>query len=84
MSRVTEIRHVGYGVIDFEAERRFYTADWGLEETSRRDGTAWFRAPGHDEPNVLRLRQSDANHLDVIALATASRSDVDVLHARLL
>lgn len=84
MSRVTEIRHVGYGVTDFKAERQFYSADWGLEETLAQDGTAWLRAPGHDEPNVVRLRQSDANHLDVIAFATASQGDVDALHARIL
>ena len=32
MSRVTEIRYVGYGVEDFEAERKFYAEDWGLVE----------------------------------------------------
>jgi len=82
MSRVTEIRHVGYGVTDFEAERRFYAEEWGLEETLVRGDMAWFRAPGHDEPHVARLRRSDANHLDVIALATDSRGDVDALHER--
>jgi catechol 2,3-dioxygenase-like lactoylglutathione lyase family enzyme len=82
MSRVTEIRHVGYGVVDLPAERRFYAGDWGLEEAQAGDDMVWLRAPGHDEPFVVRLRASDANHVDVIALAADSRADVDTLHAR--
>ena len=34
MSRVTEIRYIGYGVEDFEAERKFYSDDWGLIEVA--------------------------------------------------
>jgi len=83
MSRVTEIRHVGYGVVDFEAEHRFYAGDWGLLETQAQDGMAWFRAPGSAEPFNVRLRRSDANHVDVIALAADSRRDVDALHERI-
>jgi catechol 2,3-dioxygenase-like lactoylglutathione lyase family enzyme len=83
MSRVTDIRYVAYGVTDFEAERRFYATDWGLEEVQAQGETAWFRAVGSDEPQVVRLRRSDANHLDFIALAAASRADVDALHARI-
>ena len=48
MSRVTEIRYVGYGVEDFDAERRFYAEDWGLVEVAADEGTAWFKTPGHD------------------------------------
>jgi len=84
MSRVTEIRHVAYGVADFEAERRFYVQDWGLEEVQGRDEVAWLRAAGSNEPFLLRLRRSDANHLDLIALAADSRADVDALHARIV
>jgi catechol 2,3-dioxygenase-like lactoylglutathione lyase family enzyme len=83
MSRVTEIRHIAYGVADFEAERRFYTANWGLTEVQAQADMAWFSAPGSDEPHVVRLRASDANHLDVIALAADSRRDVEVLHERI-
>lgn len=82
MSRVTEIRHVGYGVPDFDAERQFYAGKWGLEETAASDGMAWLRAQGHDEPFVVRLRRSDTAHLDIIALAADSRADVDALHGR--
>ncbi|TIX50920.1 VOC family protein [Alteraurantiacibacter aquimixticola] len=82
MSRVTEIRYVGYGVEDFEAERAFYADHWGLEAVPSDDGMAWFRAVGSPEHHVVRLRPSDANHVDVIALAADSRADVDALHVK--
>jgi catechol 2,3-dioxygenase-like lactoylglutathione lyase family enzyme len=82
MSRVTEIRYVGYGVADFRAERAFYADDWGLEPVAEHDGLAWFKTAGSDEHHVVRLRSSDANHLDVIAFAADSRTDVDALHAK--
>jgi catechol 2,3-dioxygenase-like lactoylglutathione lyase family enzyme len=84
MSRVTEIRHVGYGVSDFEPERAFYAGKWGLAEVAAERDMAWFRAQGHDEPFVVRLRRSDVNHLDVIALAAERRADVDALHQRVM
>ncbi len=82
MSRVTEIRYVGYGVADIAAERAFYADAWGLEPVGEADGMAWFRAAGSDEHHVVRLRPSDTNHVDVIALAADSRADVDALHGR--
>lgn len=84
MSRVTEIRFVGYGVQDFETERKFYTADWGLVEVDATNDTAWFKTHGHDEHHVVRLHRSESNCIEVIALAAASRDDVDVLHARVV
>jgi catechol 2,3-dioxygenase-like lactoylglutathione lyase family enzyme len=80
MSRVTEIRYVGYGVADFEAEKAFYADVWGLEPVAEESGLAWFKAAGSDEHHVVRLRQSDAAHLDVIALAADSAADVEALH----
>lgn len=79
MSRVTEIRYVGYGVTDLEAERAFYIDQWGLDPVPSDDGMAWFKAPGHDEHHVVRLRQADSNRIDVVALAADSRADVDAL-----
>jgi catechol 2,3-dioxygenase-like lactoylglutathione lyase family enzyme len=79
MSRVTEIRYVGYGVADFDAERAFYEDVWGLDPVPSENGMAWFKAPGHDEHHVVRLRQADENRVDVIALAADSRADVDKL-----
>jgi catechol 2,3-dioxygenase-like lactoylglutathione lyase family enzyme len=84
MSRVTEIRYVGYGVTAFDEERAFYADKWGLAPVADQEGMAWFRAQGHDEPAVVRLRRSDANHLDVIALAADSRADVEALHERVI
>ena len=82
MSRVTEIRYVGYGVTDLEGERAFYADSWGLEPVPSDDGMAWFKAPGHDEHHVVRLRAADENRIDVVALAAGSRADVDALHER--
>lgn len=82
MSRVTEIRYVGYGVEDFAAERKFYAEDWGLVEIDAGDGMAWFKTHGHAEHHVVRLHQAKVNHVEVIALATDTRSDVDALHTK--
>ena len=84
MSRVTEIRYVGYGVQDFDAERAFYAEDWGLEEVAAQDGTVWFKTQGHDEHHVVRLRRAETNNIEVIALAADSRADVDALHGRVV
>jgi catechol 2,3-dioxygenase-like lactoylglutathione lyase family enzyme len=83
MSRVTEIRYVGYGVADFDAEKAFYEDVWGLDPVPSDDGLAWFKAPGHDEHHVVRLRKAQENRVDVIALAAASRADVDALCEKL-
>ena len=79
MSRVNEIRYVGYGVPDLETERAFYADIWGLEPVPADDGMAYFKARGHDEHHVVRLRQSAIPRIDVIALSAASRADVDAL-----
>jgi catechol 2,3-dioxygenase-like lactoylglutathione lyase family enzyme len=80
MSRVTEIRYVGYGVEDLEAERAFYAGDWGLVEVNASQDTTWFKTHGHDEHHVVRLHKSSSNCVEVIALAADSRADVDSLH----
>lgn len=82
MARVTEIRYVGYGVPDLEAERAFYRDQWGLREAGEQDGMVYFAAQGSDELFVVRLRQSEDKRIDVIALAADSRADVDELHDR--
>jgi catechol 2,3-dioxygenase-like lactoylglutathione lyase family enzyme len=79
MTRVTEIRYVGYGVSDFDAEKAYYGDVFGLVPVPSDDGMAWFKAPGHDEHHVVRLRKADENRVDVIALAADSRADVDAL-----
>ena len=84
MARINEIRYVGYGVPDLEAERAFYRDCWGLREAGEQDGMAFFATHGHDEPHVVRLRQSDDKRIDVIALAATSRADVDALHSQVV
>jgi catechol 2,3-dioxygenase-like lactoylglutathione lyase family enzyme len=79
MSRVTEIRYVGYGVQDLAAETAYYQEIFGLDRVPSDDGLVWFKTPGHDEHHVVRLRQADENRVDVIALAADSRGDVDAL-----
>ncbi|WP_066805360.1 VOC family protein [Sphingomonas asaccharolytica] len=84
MSRVTEIRYVGYGVPDLEAERAFYAEKWGLKQVEERDGLIYFATEGHDELFVVRLRASDTKRIDVVALATHTRADVDTLHDKVI
>jgi catechol 2,3-dioxygenase-like lactoylglutathione lyase family enzyme len=80
MSRVSEIRYVGYATPDFDAESAFYQDVWGLDPVASNDGMAYFKAKGASEHHVARLRKSDVKRIDVIALAAASRADVDALH----
>jgi catechol-2,3-dioxygenase len=54
MSRVTEIRYVGYGVDDLDAERAFYNDQWKLVEVGEQDGMVHFAAGWH-EHHVVRL-----------------------------
>lgn len=80
MSRVTEVRYVGYGVPDLAAERAFYRDVWKLNEVKEEDGLVYLATYGHDELYVARLRQADERRLDVVALAADSNADVDALH----
>ena len=82
MTRVTEIRYVGYALPDVEAERAFYADQWKLVEAGSRDGMVYFAADGGAEGYVVRLRRADEKRIDVIALAADSRGDVDALHEK--
>jgi catechol 2,3-dioxygenase-like lactoylglutathione lyase family enzyme len=84
MSRVTEIRFVGYAVTDLEAEQSFYRDVWGLKDVGMQDGMLHFAAEGNDEHHVVRLRAAEDKRVDVIALATDSRADVDALHQKVV
>jgi catechol 2,3-dioxygenase-like lactoylglutathione lyase family enzyme len=82
MARISEIRYVGYGVPELAAERDFYRDVWGLREAATHEGMVYFAAEGHDEPHVVRLRETPEKRIDVIALAANSRADVDALFAK--
>jgi catechol 2,3-dioxygenase-like lactoylglutathione lyase family enzyme len=84
MTRVTDIRYVGYAVSDLEAERTFYRDKWGLREVAEKDGMVYFATEGHPELYVVRLRQADATRIDVISLAADSNEDVDTLYQKVL
>lgn len=84
MSRVTEIRYVGYGVPDLEAERAFYVDSWKLREAGEQDGMVHLAAEGSDEPYCVRLRHAEEKRIDVIALAADTRADVDALHDKVV
>lgn len=80
MSRVTEIRYVGYATPDFDSEVAFYSEKWGLDRVPSDDGMAYFKARGAPEHHVVRLRKAARKRIDVIALAADSRDGVDALH----
>ena len=82
MSRVTDIRYVGYAVPDLAAERSFYADTWGLKQVAEKDGMVYFATEADDELYVVRLRQAATPRIDVIALAADSRADVDTLHQK--
>lgn len=84
MSRVSEIRYVGYGVVDLVAERDFYVGKWGLKQVFEENGAVYFATEGHDELFVVRLRSATENRIDVVALAAETRADVDALHANVI
>lgn len=82
MTRVTDIRYVGYAVSDLEAERAFYRDKWGLREVAEKDGMVYLATEGHPELYVVRLRPADVTRIDVIALAADTNADVDALHEK--
>lgn len=84
MSRVTDIRFVGYAVTDLEAERAFYRDKWGLREVAAADGMVYLAAEGSPELYVVRLRQAEIQRVDVIAMATETNADVDTLHDKVV
>jgi catechol 2,3-dioxygenase-like lactoylglutathione lyase family enzyme len=84
MSRVSEIRYVGYGVVDMAAECAYYEEKWGLRRVTEQDGAHYFAAEGHDELFVVRLRGAAENRIDVVALAADTRADVDALQDKVI
>ncbi len=84
MTRVSEIRYVGYATPNFDAECAFYSDIWGLDQVEGDDGMAYFKAKGAPEHHVVRIRKAEANRIDVIALAAKSRTDVDTLYDKIL
>lgn len=79
MARVNDIRFVGYGVKDLDAEKRFYLDAWKLVEMPSDDGLVYLAAPGSDTEYCVRLRQTEEPRIDVVSWSAANRSEVDEL-----
>ncbi len=84
MSRVTEIRYVGYATPDIAAEHAFYQDQWKLVDVGQADGMSYLAADGGHEAYVVRLREAEEARIDVIALAADDRAGVDALHAKVV
>lgn len=80
---ITHLRHVDLAVPDFDAQRDFYTTQWGLTEVASDTGISYFAAEGSSEAYVVRVRQSDTKGVETVALGAADRSAVDQLCERL-
>lgn len=79
MARVNEIRYVGYGVTNIEAEKKFYTEAWQLIEVPSDDSMVYLVAPGSSATYSVRLRPSAEPRIDVISWSAIDRSEVDAL-----
>lgn len=79
LARVNDIRYIGYGVSDLEAEKRFYIESWKLEEVPSDDGMVYLVAPGTTASYSIRLRQTDEPRIDVISWSAKDRAEVDAL-----
>lgn len=79
LARVSDIRFIGYGVKDIEAETRFYVDAWKLIEVASDDGLVYLAAPGSDAEYCVRLRQTDVPRIDVVSWAAPDRAEVDAL-----
>jgi len=82
MSKVSEVRYVGYAVPDLEAERKFYQDKWLLRQVAEEEGMVYFAAEASDQPYVVRLRQAAVRSVEVIGLAAETSAGVDELHAK--
>lgn len=83
MARVNDIRYIGYGVSDLEAEKRFYIESWKLEEVPSDDGMVYLVAPGTSATYSIRLRQTAEPRIDVISWSAKDRAEVDSLVAQI-
>src|ERR1700730_17437925 len=82
MSKVSEVRYVGYAVPDLEAERTFYRDKWLLQQVAEQDGMMYFAAEGSDQPYVVRLREAPVKRVEVLGLAAGTSAAVDELHIK--
>ncbi|PHR61978.1 MAG: oxidoreductase [Robiginitomaculum sp.] len=82
MGVISDIRYVGYAVKDLSSEQKFYQDVWKLDEVKEENDLVYFAAKGSAELYQVRLRQSDENSIDIVALKADTRQDVDALFER--
>ncbi|TKA03088.1 VOC family protein [Actinacidiphila oryziradicis] len=80
---ITHLRHVDLAVPDFDKQRAFYGATWGLAEIGGDNGIALFAAEGSPEQYVVRIRRDRRKRMDLVAFGAANAADVDELATRL-
>ena len=75
--RITHVRYVGLAVVDLDRGIGFYRDDWGLSHEGHESGVAYLAALGSIDPYCLRLREAEANRLDLVSFAVGTGTDVD-------
>jgi catechol 2,3-dioxygenase-like lactoylglutathione lyase family enzyme len=85
-SPITHLRHVALGVPDLAQACAFYEGIWGLYRVADDRDVVFLGAVGSPEPYIIRLRQTAAKRLDLIAFGAKSRLAIEglaeQLHAR--
>ncbi|MBV9120710.1 MAG: VOC family protein, partial [Chloroflexi bacterium] len=81
--RVTELRHIGVAVPDFDKQVAFYQDVWGLSKVATDGDIAYFATEGSPEQYVLRIRKSLERRVDLLALGMPDVAGVDQLAERL-
>src|SRR3954453_22143397 len=78
-ARISHLRHVAVGVPDYDKQVAFYEVTWGLTKVDGENGISFFAAEGSPEQYILRIRQADANRIDLLAFGAQDAATVDTL-----
>ena len=82
-ARVNKLRYVAVAVPDFDAERNFISATWGLKEVESDGDIAYFAAESSSQPFIYRLRKANEKRLDLLSFGAENRQTVDQLAKQL-
>ncbi len=74
---IHSLGHVALETPDLEGSLAFFRDAVGLEETARRDGTVYLRAPDEFQHHSLSLAEADAAGVDHIGWQTADAASLD-------
>ena len=81
--KISHIRYIAIAMPNFEEERTFFTAHWGLTEVHSQDGLSYLGLENSKEPFQVRLRKGE-KRIDLIGFGSDSKEDVDALFAELV